>query len=306
LQTDAEGRATFADIAPGVHSFAVGAYQQNMQLVSLSLKSGEKRAVAVELADRKDSRDPLVLMQQWREARRPHSDKDEEWPAEIRALPQATQKALAKALSEPLAGLRDPRSFQRTDESEARFLLNLASVVGDDAHAKLLREALVSFAVDPQKSPVIHDTLQTAMASTVADIQGDDAVPFFEQVASDAEQSVASRTAAVLALGRLHTEKSAAAFARLRDAAYGKPGVPERRESYTHGQRAWEAAVMALLVIPGCDEAFVSRLDANQVSRVSIDEKYRTAHLGLYAAGIELARVGAEWLVVSAMPYPMP
>ena len=195
------------------------------------------------------------------------------------------------------------------EQREGNLLLGIASAVGDGKLAEVLEGLLILKGESQKPRPEYSVAAKERLASTIADIEGDDAVPFFEKAADDTTLGKAARKAAVCALGRLHSEKSAAAYARLRDAAYGTPGAPERRASYTHEERMVEAAVMAAFVIPTQGDSKAPQWTANPTpATVSVNEDYRTGTLALNNMEFRLHRVGREWLVASArnMPVYMP
>jgi hypothetical protein len=183
----------------------------------------------------------------------------------------------------------------------------LAAAVGNRTVAKELQTAFIALPHNEARGGrPAYDALDTQIASILTAIKGDACVGFFEKAAGDPQLGQSTRLAALLALGRLHSEKSAAAFARLRDAAYGLPGAPERRASYTHAERIQESAIMTLYFLPGgYDESMIPKTGRNNAWGVSVDENYRTGNLWLNNMQIKLLRVGSEWLVSSAVPGPV-
>jgi hypothetical protein len=110
-----------------------------------------------------------------------------------------------------------------------------------------------------------------------------------------------------MGLGEVQSEKSAAAFARLRDAAYKKPGAPQPLGSYTHAERMREAVIMSLFVIPcEVDSRIISAVTGGARPGATVSEDYRAGSFWLNNTQFQLRRVGAEWLVVSAAPGPVP
>ena len=65
------------------------------------------------------------------------------------------------------------------------------------------------------------------LVATLVDIQGDGAIRFLEQTASDTTVNPLARRSAVIGLGRIGSERSVAAFERLRDAARSLPEAPQ-------------------------------------------------------------------------------
>ena len=126
---------------------------------------------------------------------------------------------------------------------------------------------------------------------------------YFESVAGDAEASRDARVQSLIALGRIGTDKAVAAFKRLRDAAYGKNGAPERRATYTHGERMAEAASMILHDIPGGTGTSPVPLTADNAT-VSAD--YNEGNMIYTHYNLHFRRFGDEWLLVKMESMPMP
>jgi hypothetical protein len=145
------------------------------------------------------------------------------------------------------------------------------------------------------------------MAQAIVRNEGDRSVPYFERVAADSESRYPVRAAAVLMLGELHTQASAEAFARLRDAAYAKSFAPPRRDAYTHAQRMAESALMALYVIPRDKrDPRMPERDEFLRSSVGVAEDYSKGSLWVRNSELHMYRVGAEWLPASLTPGPIP
>ncbi len=302
MRTDAQGLARFTDIAPGPRIFSVGEFKTDMQAIMPVLKPGEARKVTVQLEERQRSHNPLVLLQIWREAERPQpkypSQKDDVWEAEIRALPKDSQAALIKTVQESLPILTIPRPETR----DPALLLGVASALGNRAVAKDLEGIFLQLPDDATGIPLLSNSRASQVATVITELQGDASVPFFEKCAQDDKRGPNSRLAALLAFGQLHSGKSAEAFARLRDAAYGKPGAPAKKETYTHAERMAESAIMTLCVIPGLSGVAGSGMPTN----ATVNEDYATGTLWMNNVEIQLCRVGAEWLVSEAHQGPVP
>lgn len=139
------------------------------------------------------------------------------------------------------------------------------------------------------------------LVATLVDIQGDGAIRFLEQTASDTTVNPLARRSAVIGLGRIGSERSVAAFERLRDAARSLPEAPQAQESYTHQERICEAVEMVCIWIPGVDPK--SRVAFQPIARTaSVSGDYITAsvHCGspFELTEVELKRFGDEWLVI--------
>ncbi len=142
------------------------------------------------------------------------------------------------------------------------------------------------------------------LTSTLAALAGDDAVGFLAEAAANPDLPYATRRDVLIALGEVGSEESVAVFARLRDAAFDKPGAPQRRESYTHEERTSEAVTMVLVVIPDyvppAIEEDPMRRKSPKLARVSEDYSTGTICFGdqLSIVQLKMRRFGDEWLVV--------
>ncbi len=140
-----------------------------------------------------------------------------------------------------------------------------------------------------------------ALVATLVEIQGDGAIRFLEQTASDTSVNPLTRRSAVVGLGKIGSEGSVAAFKRLRNAARSLPDAPQEKQSYTHAERIAEGVEMACIWIPGVDPT--SRVAFQPMMRAaSVDADYRTGQVycgsPFELTEVELKRVGDEWLVV--------
>lgn len=129
----------------------------------------------------------------------------------------------------------------------------------------------------------------------------------------DKKEDLNGRRWALAALGQMGTKKSVSAWKKLRDAAYSKPGAPQKKTSYTHAERIIETAIMVLYIIPGApDESAQStegprlKFDPKDV-RVFADGE--TAELSISIgydcntrANLKFRRVGDEWMATEVSP----
>ncbi len=142
-----------------------------------------------------------------------------------------------------------------------------------------------------------------AVMETLVRLRGERMTDYFESVAGNAEASRDARVQALIALGRIGTDKAIAAFRRLRDAAYGKNGAPDRHPAYTDGERMAEAAAMILHYIPGEAGTLFAALPADSAS-VSADHNDGSMSYGHYT--LHFHRFGNEWLLLKMEAMPMP
>ena len=137
--------------------------------------------------------------------------------------------------------------------------------------------------------------------------EGDTAVKFLGKVACDPDFPANVRMQAVVGLGLVGTEKSAKAYARLRDAAFDMPWAPEPQLEYTHAQRMAEAAALTISVIPymGTEGTPNTSLEARPRT-AWVSDDFSTGNLRYGDYHVKAIRMGAEWLVVDVPPIPIP
>ena len=310
MRSDAQGGARLDGETMGSRSFSIGDYGRNMQRVSVSLAPGSSAKVMVTLTERQGSTDPLVLMQTLRE-KATQSQSSEVSPEfldkETRSLSVADRARLAATVRQTLeVGFPDSEDRWRAGR-ELQFLLSLARLLEDKDTGRVLRPLFIEVAKREGRQDWVPDEQAMDLASAIAALEKDRAVPFLVKCVGDAKGNREARLAALVALGQIPSKKAVKAFVRLRDAAYGKKGAPKRLSAYTHRERMIEATVMTLLVIPG---ALSSKNPPSQEPdrfMVDVNEDYLTGTVIYAGTRLELRRTGAEWIVSSATERrPMP
>jgi hypothetical protein len=156
--------------------------------------------------------------------------------------------------------------------------------------------------------------LSDAPASPPEKTEGKKSVGFYLKIIKDSQKPSLERQQALAALGQIGSARSIAAWKKLRDTAYAKPGAPQKKETYTHAERMAEAAMMVLCVIPDAPEEsnYGVTLQPNQES-AKVDEDYATATMCFSgrartltdASGsmnVTFRRFGDEWLVSDIPP----
>jgi len=150
---------------------------------------------------------------------------------------------------------------------------------------------------------VNYDRQLRAVVDAVVALAGEDAVPFFAAAATDARFLHEVRRESVIGLGQIGTEKSVAAFVKLRDAAFGKPGTPKRKESYTHAEKMAETVEMVFNVIPRLpSDETPPRLATVSPEDAWVSEDFTEGHIGCRMPGggytqIMMRCFGNEWLI---------
>jgi protocatechuate 3,4-dioxygenase beta subunit len=206
------------------------------------------------------------------------------------------RKALASLARDCLDAL--PGSGQ-WEEREAAFAALAVKELDLKSAVPALKSLMARWNVIPGNPSLWGDEGARAMAETVAAMEGDKANGFFAGLAADTTRPYAVRRDAVIALGQIGSEKSVAAYCRLRDAAYARPGAPQPVANPTHAEKMTEAAVMTFSVIPG--QAGMPEVRPRP-EQATVSEDYRTGTIVLSgfstSVKVELRRFGTEWLVV--------
>ena len=109
----------------------------------------------------------------------------------------------------------------------------------------------------------------------MAQLQGRRAVRYLTRVATNPDWPPVWRHGAVGVLCELGTEEGDTAFLKLRDAAFDKPGAPERKTSYTHAEKMAETIDMVARVIPYDDPNAQKPPPVNPAS-AWVDEAFAT------------------------------
>lgn len=304
---DDQGVVRLERIAPGFHGLAVGEMGDTLELLLIDLKPRENRTVHLTLEGRRNQHNPQGLLQRWREANRPRrSDEqpDKELAAEVAALSSGDARGLRKAVRANLAVLPAEMGWGGWLTNELQLLTALAMELKDKESLSNLK-GLLERLRSGERSGVYRGrpTAALALVEAVISLEGDEAVDFLAEVAGNPEGDRASRMAALLGLGQIATEKSAAAFQRLRDAAYALPGAPPRKEAYTHAERMAEAAHFVLWVMTAEDSKTSPRLfDPAEYSGATVSEDYSEGRLHTVSLGgwteLMFRRVGDEWLLM--------
>jgi protocatechuate 3,4-dioxygenase beta subunit len=301
-ETDSEGRVRFSRLPAGFHGFAIGALGSTMQLVLVDLQPGETRVEEVELSGHL-SDDPRSRLQRWRESFRDQIRREasiETLRSELEAMGARERRRLNDAICEGLAVLPDDIRWNGWVSNELRLYTAIATALGSRESVPLLKEVLINLRSGQRGIAYMGPPeIAGSIAETIIALEGDEAVVYFAELAKNPNAEHAARIAALVSLGRIGTQQSASAFAKIRDAAYGAANAPERRESYTHAERMAETAHMVLWVLSRAEVARPFDLDAYNGATVS--EDYTTGTLSTTTMGgwteLRFRRLGEEWLL---------
>jgi protocatechuate 3,4-dioxygenase beta subunit len=300
-KTDAKGRVTLEDLPPGDYALAVVPVRQPVggvmarsepQAVFAHVEPGEEVTVAVTVGAPKAG-SPEAIFQEWMETRRKQRD---------RAQPPTLDAWSRRAFESWIIGrIEDTRVVIQLNRDEVDALATAASEFNISSAVEPLKALATRITIDPQ-AVSWYGGFPNSVITAIAELDGNDAVPFMESLAGDATADAQLRSYAVVALGAIGAEDAVAAYKRLRDAAYGQPGAPEPQESYTHGERMAEAAMMTLYIIPG----IAHRREVN-VESARIDDTYSTGEITAGdamsgATTLKMRRFGDEWLIVEIGP----
>lgn len=293
-QTDAGGKVSFDQLAPGAHALSIGAGPVK-RLVSCRLNDGETKSVTVNLS--MNPADPAWLLQTWRDPRdeREAQAKIESAIAEMAAN---DKQALTLAVRSQLDIMADYRRRGSFREQELRFLAPIAQLLNDQESVPMLQRAIINEPRRLNNGPAPSYSGVGAAARALVTLQGNAALPFFVETASNKELDITSREAAIEAFGRIGTKESAAAFASLRESMRATKGGPAAKAAYTHGERIKEAiAIVSMLLY---DDFDLAKQPASNAS-ISISDDYKTANVWASSpyggTNYKFVRIGDEWLI---------
>ncbi|MCC6699533.1 MAG: hypothetical protein IT365_28160, partial [Candidatus Hydrogenedentes bacterium] len=267
----------------------------------------ETRKEAVELAANRTPDDAQSLLQQWRESKASDQRAPQQaqaWGAEVKALPAGVQRDLRKAVRHSLEALPNAIGWRGWMASELQLITALAAHLHDNDALPILKKKLHDLQPDSEQDTFYWGSPQTAgaLAEAIVALEGEKAVDYFAELAGDVSCDRGSRIAALIALGQIGTEKSAAAFKRLRDAAYDRPNAPPRKETYTHAERMAETAHMIFWVLTTDLSSPLARpFEPKAFTGATVSENYGEGTLNTTMFGgwtdLHFRRVGEEWLL---------
>lgn len=319
-RTAEDGAATFDRVPPGQYTYgaANANYDPNQptKYVDFEVEAGQDKHVEIRVGE-PVAGSPQAILADWQkenwlfQTERYRFETIPGQDAENRAnwqkarrqlieeLDQNARDALSKELVEAIDAL--PKMSVRRSELSPQFLASAAGLLGDKSTVEPLKRYLSrvqdSESSNPptRLSPSVADSEEAVQA--LVDLAGEDLVPFFESLAKDETRPPSVRTAALLGLGKIGTERSAKAFAKIRDEAMSLPGAPKTKEDCSHADKMGQALEMTLFVIPYGGRWTDHAKPVLERARVSSD--YVWGQLGIEGyTQIVFRRIGAEWFMV--------
>ncbi len=133
-----------------------------------------------------------------------------------------------------------------------------------------------------------------AVANAQALLGGNDAIPALLDRARDATMDSRERLVMMVAINRIGTPESLAAWKLLRDQARTMPNAPQARVEYTHAERMEEAIVLTLAATRGA-----LSIHAMGSYGAEIAEDYSTGTIWVGGTQYTLRRFGDEWVPVT-------
>ncbi len=303
-ETGPDGAFRLDRLAPGFHGFAVGAMGRSMRMVTVQLQPGEARVEAFDVSVDPHA-DPQIQLQHWREALRDRVRREgvtETLQEKVDALSAKERRQLERAVLDGIAVLPDTIGWRGWEANEMQLYAALVIVLKDEDAVPLLQDHLAGLQSGEDRGTFWgRPETAGAIANAIVALEGDDSTEYFAGLAGDPAADRAVRLAALLALGEIGSKGSAEAFARLRDAAYGSPNAPERKEAYTHAERMTESAHMVLWVLSGNGGMAPRPFNADAYSGATVSEDYTSGSLNTTTFGgwtdLQFRRVGDEWLL---------
>ena len=304
-ETDLSGAVEFERLSPGYYVYFVQdkwkvverqfrSPQEYARVAAFDIGPGETYEKTVQFGVPQEGSTAKLLYDWEKEYRKSTRERD----LKPRKIQESVRRELAELVAARLEELPGRYWFEAR---EATRLAAAAEGYGLSETVPALQDMLARWLSAGEG--VSHDRQLRVVVHAVVALAGDDAVPFFAAAATDARFLYEVRRESVVGLGQIGTEKSVAAFVKLRDAAFGKPGTPERKESYTHAEKMAETVEMVFNVIPRLPSddappplATVSPEDA------WVSEGFTEGHIGCRMPGggytrIMMRRFGNEWLI---------
>lgn len=306
-KTDATGVLTFRDLAPTTYAYRLLIPQpvkdNTMQppieypfTVLAAVSPGKTCEKTVVFASAESNTPEGLFIRYFQQS------KDGRTAAAIPAIPdKRTRNGMATLIADYLDTLPGELSWE---PSETVFVAHAIKAFELKPALPALQSLLSRWKLSQGTFESPGDDGEQAMFETLIALEGDRAVKFFTQTVADKRYSYIVRRDAVVALGRIGSEKSVAAYCKLRDAAYKLPGAPQPKTDPTHDEKMAEAIVMTFALLPG-GEIAASEIQIRMDS-ATISEDYRSGTMTLDGPRgriqIDLSRFGTEWLVTRIQP----
>lgn len=282
-KTDTSGNLTYEGLPPGVYTLIAHepSKLQRSQLFQADLTTMSEATVTVSYGPPVEGSDEAVLEElfvEWQ--KRPDQTDDKAlkglWERRSRRDRKRIQDAATARLAQPLLA----------DIATLPFLAQLAVTAKMKKAVPDLMRHLPYFPENEawQGAPAISNAL--------ADLAGNDVLPYFTQAMSPALDQ-RTRLAAIVAMNRIGTPESLAAWRALRDGARALPNAPQPQAEYTHGERMAESMVLLTGYLSGVMPSVpLSSYGAE------VDADYVTGRIWMMNTNYVMHRYGDEWIPI--------
>lgn len=295
-----EGWYVIDRVPPGVYDFRVGLEDTVGRIITASVTPGKTYdfEVSLEGPDEQRLRDIVAKTVELRRS----PDKLEPYVAGVSTK---DRKALARYVTDRLDEMPGRYNWEN---QRVRACALAAQALNLEETAPAFERAIRRFDAKGNARPRLYELM--ACIHVLAEVKGDKAIGFFKKLATDEDVHVDARRAGALGLGMLGTEKGRKAFIDLRNAAFGNPNAPERRETYTHAEKIAETVWMVFHGIPdepATDKGWPVSL-SQVIGQARVDTESQTGTTRYQHFPISLERFGTEWIIVDidATPPPVP
>ena len=295
LKSDASGAISLDALTPGTYSLALTEPKANHgepQIVSFELRAGDRKSITIRIGEPKPGSIEEKLVRWYKENNA--YNQSAYVPVDSELVTSTERKAIAVEVTRQLD------SIYVIHPILMRRLLFLAALVdGMKLHEAIpaLKRVIVREA--SPKAGNLMGLHYSVPIQAIAHLEGDTAVDYFVQLASDSTRPARLRSQAIIGLGVIGTDKSVAAYQSLRDAAYAYSGAPAAKKSYTHAERMAEAVIMTMCTIPGSPHGQVVNLESAEIDSDYVTGRITAGNIDYGYPTYTLRRFGDEWLVVS-------
>ena len=308
-----DGTVVFDKLSPGLYGYRIyyvgktaatsrARAPMSPRFVTFRVESGESYERTVEFGKPRPGTAEAVLnaWEQEFKKREWRREKREEIGTAPRELRESVRRDLAGLITGRLDELVGRYHFER---DEASMLAVAAERYGLKEAIPAIQSVLSRWYISPVQM-IQADYRSQVTVLAIVKLAGDDTVDFFASTATDRVYPYWIRSLSLVALGQIGTEKSVDAFVQLRDAAYGTPGAPSRKQQYTHEEKIAETLEMVFNVIawqPESEDDTPPMVTAPEKAVVSEDGTTGTIGCSFNRQGrtrIHMKRFGDEWLVV--------
>ena len=281
-RTNLQGQCVFEWLPPGTYDFVVMPDRMSQEFYTgfrATVAEGEDVELQVIIppyAPDSDWHQLTALESDWWRQRH-EGDFAEFW----KSLKKKQQRTIAAAALERLSG---------------PFYLHVQSLLFDAQVAATANEesAVVHLMRHYRDFPAtMRHSRDGDLAKAIGALAGAEVIPFFAEAVKDETLTRQARLHAVLALNRIGTPESLAAWRALRDEARLLPGAPQTQTTYTHEERMVESLILLLGLIEG-----KISLEKERQAHARIDEDYATGTFHWTGGTYHVQRFADEWVPV--------